>query len=103
MKDEKSEFLKKVSELTEQLTELMKTTEGSSLIVIATDSVEGESDVKEFVCVNGNGSRLSTSLAVLATKEQTSEIFERAVKFASLKMISGIINNIAESEKQPKK
>jgi len=103
MKEEKSEFLKQVSELTEQLNQLIKDSEGKSLIVIATDSEDGEKEVKEFISVNGNASRLAESLAVLATKEQTSEIFERAVKFASLKMISGIINNIAESEKQPNK
>lgn len=99
MKEEKSEFLKQVSELTEQLNQLIKDSEGKSLIVIATDSEDGEKEVKEFISVNGNASRLAESLSVFATKEKTVEIFERAVKLASLKMISGILKNVMESER----
>lgn len=97
MKEEKSEFLKQVSELTEQLNELVNNSEGKSLIVIATDSSDGDESVNEFISVQGSSGRLATSLSVFALQKATSEMFARSVKLASIRMISDVVKNITES------
>jgi len=93
-KKERSEFLVKSEEFAKQVAKLVNSGDGKSLVIIAMD--KGEVNTEALISVIGKGELIIDSLCEFAMNGSTSEMFRQASRIAALRRYASIMSNKAE-------
>ncbi len=94
---EKREFAQQLEQIAETLTRAVQGNEGRAFILIGTDRKEGneneDGDTQGIIAVGGNGRQLIEGLADFFVKKQTAPLASEAMKLATLKKLSRLLEN----------
>ncbi len=94
---EKREFARQLEQIAETLTQAVKSNEGRAFILIGIDRKEGDDkedgDTQGVIAVGGNGGEVIEGLANFFAKEQTAPLATEAMKLATLKKLSRLLEN----------
>lgn len=94
---EKREFAQQLEQIAETLMQAVKNNEGRAFILIGTDvqdNKDGESEnVQGVMVVGGNGGQVIKGLANFFAEEQTAPLASEAMKLATLKKLSQLLEN----------
>lgn len=94
-KFEKGEFLTKVEEFAESMSDMIseRANVKRGLIVLAAEEAEGENGTKIVNTVCGHGKKLAELIANLATQEDTKQIFAMGLKLGMFEALAEKFNN----------
>lgn len=94
---EKREFAQQLEQIAETLTQAVKDNEGRAFILIGIDRKEGDDkedgDMQGVIAVGGNGGEVIEGLANFFAQEQTAPFVTEAMKLATLKKLSRLLEN----------
>lgn len=89
---EKREFARQLEQISETLTQAVKNSEGRAYILIGIDRKEGEDgDTQSVIAVGGAGSQVIEGLADFFAEEKTAPLASEAMKLATLKKLSRLL------------
>lgn len=89
---EKREFAQQLEQIAETLTQAVKDNEGRAYILIGIDRKEGEDgDTQGVIAVGGAGSQVIEGLANFFAEEKTAPLASEAMKLATLKKLSRLL------------
>lgn len=95
--EEKREFAQQLEQIAETLSQAVKGHEGRAFILIGTDVMDnkdGESEnVQGIMAVGGNGGQVIKGLANFIAEEQTAPLASEAMKLATLKRLSRLLED----------
>lgn len=94
---EKREFAQQLEQIAATLSQAVKENEGRAYILIGTDikdNKDGESEnVQGVIAVGGNGEQVIKGLANFFAEEKTAPLATEAMKLATLKKLSRLLEN----------
>lgn len=94
---EKREFAQQLEQIAETLTQAVKGNEGRAYILIGIDRKEGneneDGDTQGIIAIGGKGNRVIEGLANLFSEDQTAPLASEAMKLATLKKLSRLLEN----------
>lgn len=94
---EKREFAQQLEQIAETLTQAVQGNEGRAFILIGTDvkdNKDGKSEnVQGIMAVGGKGGKVIEALANFFSQEQTAPLASEAMKLATLKKLSRLLEN----------
>lgn len=89
---EKREFAQQLEQIAATLSQAVKNSEGRAYILIGIDRKEGEDgDTQGVIAVGGAGSQVIEGLANFFAEEKTAPLASEAMKLATLKKLSRLL------------
>lgn len=89
---EKREFARQLEQISETLTQAVKNSEDRAYILIGIDRKEGEDgNTQGVIAVGGAGSQVIEGLANFFAEEKTAPLASEAMKLATLKKLSRLL------------
>lgn len=94
---EKREFAQQLEQIAETLRQSVKDNEGRAFILIGIDRKEGndkeDGDTQGVIAVGGQGGQVIEGLANFFAEKQTAPFADEAMKLATLKKLSRLLEN----------
>lgn len=88
--NEKGEFLSKVEAFASETAEMVSPKNGvkRSIVILATESVDGEEATKQIIGVAGHGGQIAYSIAKFANQEDTRPLLKKGLELSMIETIA---------------
>ena len=88
--NEKGEFLSKVEAFASETAEMVSSKNGvkRSIVILATESIDGENGTKQIIGVAGNGEEIAYSIAKFANQKDTRPLLKKGLELSMIETIA---------------